>query len=482
MASELKQKTVKGLAWSTIQNLTNHGVQFLLMLFMARLLSPKEYGIVGLTVVFMAISITFVDSGFANALIRKKKCTNDDYSTVFIFNLFISVLCFFIIFIIAPYVGDFYNEPILCPILRVQGLQLIIYAFCTVQSTILTKNIDFKKKTRISISRNIISGLIGLLFAFWGFGVWALVIQSLTSSILNTIMLWTTTDWYPNMHFSRRSFKELFDYGSKILITNLIRSLFGQLYPIVIGKFFSPTTLGNYSRAHHWGDLGSKNITGILHSVTFPVLAKIQDDDKRLESIYRRMIRTSCFIIFPIMIGMSAVAYPLTLVVIGEKWIFSAYLLQILCFSLMWNPVTVLNLNLLQIKGRSDLFLRLEIIKKTISVTILCISIPLGIVAMCYLLILSTLIALIINTYYTGKLINVGFFIQMRDITPTLLLSLFMFGVVLLSIHFISNIFIQLVVGIIVGATIFLGGSYLFKFQELNEVIIMYKDIKNRKK
>ena len=295
-------------------------------------------------------------------------------------------------------------------------------------------------------------------------------------------MLWSTTEWYPNMRFSKKSFKELFDYGSKILITNLIHTTFGQLYPIVIGKFFSATTLGNYSRAHHWGDLGSKNITGILHSVTFPVLAKIQDDDKRLESVYRRMIRTSCFIIFPIMIGMSAVAYPLTLVVIGEKWIFSAYLLQILCFSLMWNPVTVLNLNLLQIKGRSDLFLRLEIIKKTISVIILCISIPLGIVAMCYLLILSTLIALIINTYYTGKLINVGFFIQMRDIAPTLLLSIFMFGVVLLSIHFISNIYIQLVIGIIIGTTIYIGGSYLLKFPELKEVLVMYKDLKKRNK
>ena len=482
MASELKQKTVKGLAWNTIQNFSNRGVQFLLMLFMARLLSPKEYGIVGLTAVFTAIASIFVDCGFANALIRKKDCTNNDYSTVFIFNLFISCLCYIIIFIIAPFAGDFYKEPILCPILRVIALQLIIYAFCTIQSVILTKNIDFKKKAKISVTKNIISGFVGLLFAFWGYGVWALVIQQLTASILNTIMLWSTTEWYPNLHFSKKSFNELFGYSSKLLITNLIHESFAQLYPIVIGKFFSPATLGNYSRAHHWGDLGSKNITGILHGVTFPVLAKIQDDDNRLADIYRRMIRTSCFIIFPIMMGMSAIAYPLTLVVIGEKWIFSAYLLQILCFSLMWNPVTVLNLNLLQIKGRSDLFLRLEIIKKIISISVLCISIPMGIVAMCYLLIISTIIALIINTYYTGKLINVGFLKQMRDIAPTLILSLVMFAVVFTSIHFITNIYIQLVVGIIIGTIIYIGGSYIFKFQELNEVLVMYKDFKNRNK
>lgn len=482
MASELKKKTIKGLAWNTIQNFTNNGVAFLLMIFMARLLGPKEYGLIGLTTVFVAIASTFIDSGFANALIRKKDCTNDDYSTTFIFNLCISILCYIILFINAPYVAVFYNEPVLCPILRVLGLMLITQALCAVQSTILIKNIDFKKSAKITVSKNLISGLIGILFAYLGFGVWALVIQSLTASLLYSIMLWSTTGWYPNMHFSKKSFKELFGYGSKLLISSLINTTYGQIYPIVIGKIFSPTTLGNYTRANHWGNLGSKNLTGILQGVTFPVLAKVQDDDNRLESIYRRMIKTSCFIIFPIMIGMSAVAYPLTLVVIGKKWEFSAYLLQIICFSMMWYPVHSLNLNLLMVKGRSDLFLKLEIIKKILGICILCISVPLGIVAMCYFGILSSIISLIINTYYTGKLINVGFFKQMRDIAPTLLLSMVMWVIVLSVIHFIPNIYFQLIIGIIVGAAIYLAGSYLLKYPELKEVLVMYKDIKNRKK
>ena len=482
MASELKQKTVKGLAWNTIQNFTNHGVEFMLMLFMARLLGPKEYGLIGLTSVFIAISSTFVNSGFSSALIRKKDCTNDDFSTVFIFNLFVSFLCYIIIFIIAPYVGDFYNEPVLCPVLRVLGLMLITQAFCAVQNTILTKNIDFKKKTKITVSKNIISGLIGLLFALLGFGVWALVIQSLTASVLFSIMLWSKTEWYPNMHFSMKSFKELFGYGSKLLISSLINTTYGQIYPIVIGKFFSAATLGNFSRARHWGSLGSKNLTNIIQGVTFPVLAKVQDDDKRLENIYRRMIKTSCFIIFPIMIGMSAVAYPLTLVIIGEKWEFSAYLLQIVCFSMMWYPVHALNLNLLQVKGRSDLFLKLEIIKKIVGICILCISVPMGIVAMCYFNILSSLIALFINTYYTGKLINVGFMKQIRDITPTLILSMIMWVVVLSTIQFIPNKYVQLSVGILIGSAIYIAGSYFFKYPELKEVFVIYKDLKNRKK
>lgn len=295
-------------------------------------------------------------------------------------------------------------------------------------------------------------------------------------------MLWSTTNWHPSMRFSRKSFKDLFSYGSNLLISSLINQTYMQIYPIVIGKFFSAATLGNYSRARHWGSFGSKNLTGILQSVTFPVLAKIQDDDKRLENIYRRMIRTSCYIIFPIMIGLSAVAYPLTLVVIGEKWEFSAKLLQIICFSMMWNPVNVLNLNLLQIKGRSDLFLRLEIFKKIVGIFILCISIPMGIIAMCYFGILASLFSIFINTYYTGRLINVGFLKQMRDIVPTLILAMIMWGVVLTTIHFFSNIYIQLLIGILIGVTIYVGGSYLFKFPELQEVFVMYKDIKNRNK
>ena len=506
MASELKKKTVKGLVWSSINSFSNHGVEFLLMLFMARLLGPKEYGLIGLTTIFMAIASTFVDSGFSTALIRKKDCTNDDYSTVFIFNLFVSALCYVIIFFIAPYVSVFYNEPILCPILRVLGLLLITHAFNAVQNALLTKNIDFKeksaffrkkiisksycgtknidfkKRTKITVTKNIIAGVIGVLFAYLGFGVWALVIQALTASILFSIMLWSTSEWYPNLHFSKKSFKELFDYGSKLLISSLINTTYSQIYPIVIGKFFSAATLGNFSRARHWANLGSRNLTIILQSISFPVLAKIQDDDKRLENIYRRMIRTSCFVVFPVMIGMSAVARPLTFVAIGEKWDFSAYLLQIVCFSMMWYPLHALNLNLLKVKGRSDLFLKLEIIKKIIGICILCISIPLGIVAMCYFNILTSIICLILNTYYTGKLINVGFLKQMRDIAPTIILSMVMFVSVLFTIQFIPNKYLQLIVGILIGCSIYLAGSYLLKFPELKEVVLMYNDLKNRNK
>ncbi len=482
MASELKRKTINGLTWKSIQQFSLEGFQFLVMLIMARLLTPTDYGTVGMITVFITISGTFVSCGFTSALIRMKKPSQADLSTAFFFNLTVSIFFYIILFLIAPFVADFYNMPILKNVLRVQALTIIIGAFNAVQRTTYTIKLDFKRQAQIAMVSSVVASIFGVVMAYTGFGVWALVYQTLFGGIFIGTLFWYFSSWRPSLVFSKESFKKMFDYGSKLMLSNLIGTIYGQVYPIVIGKFFSAATLGNFSRARHWANLGSKNLTGILSSVTFPVLAKVQDNDKRLENIYRRMIRTSVFIIFPIMIGLSSIAKPLTLVTIGEKWEFSAYLLQIVCFSMMWYPVHALNLNLLQVKGRSDLFLKLEIIKKIVGICILCISVPLGIVAMCYFSILTSIVCLIINTYYTGKLIHVGFFKQMRDIAPTLLLSMVMWVIVLSVIHFIANIYFQLVIGIIVGAAIYLAGSYLLKYPELKEVLVMYKDLKNRKK
>lgn len=482
MASELKQKTIKGLAWSSIQNLTNRGVEFLLMLFMARLLSPKEYGIIGLTSVFMTFSSTLTDSGFSNALIRKKDATNEDYSTVFIFNNCISITCYIIIFFIAPWVADFYSLPILCPVLRVLGLQTLIQGLCSVQNTLLNKNINFKKIAHIYISRNIISGLIGLYFAWKGYGVWALVIQALIASLISTILLWTTTSWHPSFIFSKSSFHNLFGYGSKLLITNLINNVYGEIYPIVIGKFFSPATLGHYARAKHWARFPSANFTSVLQGVTFPVLSKIQDEEERLRTIYRKMIKTSSFIVFPMMLGLAAVGKPLVFVAIGPKWDLCARLLPFICFTLMWYPINALNLNLLQVKGKSDLFLKVEIIKKFIALPILIFSIPYGILTLVMVSACASILYVFINTYYTGKLINVGFLKQMRDVTPSLILSFLMFAIVFIVVQNISSIYLQLIVGILIGAAFYIGCAYMFKFSELQEAITIFKDIKNRKK
>lgn len=482
MASELKKKTIHGLTWKAIQQFSIEGFQFLVMLIMARLLSPSDYGTIGMITVFIAISGTFVDCGFTSALIRMKDRTQADLSTAFFFNLLVSTFFYIILFLIAPLVADFYNMPVLKNVLRVQALTIIIGAFNAVQRATYAINLDFKRQAQITMVSSVVASIFGVTMAYSGFGVWALVYQTLFGGIFIGVLFWFFSKWRPSFIFSKESFKKMFSYGSNLMLSSLINTTYRQIYPIVIGKFFSAAILGNFSRARHWANLGSKNLSGIINSVTFPVLAKVQDDDKRLENIYRRMIRTSVFIIFPLMIGLSAVAKPLTLVTIGEKWVFSSYLLQIICFSMMWYPVHAINLNLLKVKGRSDLFLKLEIIKKIVGICILSISVPMGIVAVCYFNILSSMIALLINTYYTGKLINVGYLKQMRDITPTLILSMVMWGGVIFSIQFLPNKYIQLPVGILIGAAIYLAGSYFFKFPELKEVIVIYKDFKNRNK
>ncbi len=482
MASELKKKTVHGLTWKTIQQFSLEGFQFLVMLIMARLLAPNDYGIIGMITVFITISGVFVDSGFTNALIRMKDCTQADLSTAFFFNLFVSIFFYIILFLIAPFVAIFYNMPILKNILRVQALTIIIGAFNSVQRTTYIIKLDFKRQAQITMVSSVVSSIFGVIMAYKGFGVWALVYQTLFGGIFIGILFWIFSSWQPSLIFSKESFKKMFNYGSKLLLSNLINKTYSQIYPIVIGKFFSATTLGNYSRARHWGNLCSHNLTGILQSVTFPVLSKIQDNDKRLENIYRRMIRTSAFIIFPIMIGLSAVARPLTLVTIGEKWIFSAQILEIICFSMMWYPVNALNMNLLLVKGRSDLYLQNEIIKKFIGLPILFLSLPYGIIFLATTNVFASVLYLIINTFYTGRLVNIGFFKQIGDLIPTLLLSLAMFGAVRFTMHFIPNLYLQLIVGILTGAVFYTGCSYFLKFSELQEAITLFKEIKNRKK
>lgn len=477
---DLKKKTVHGLLWSAINNFSIKGIQFLLMLFMARLLAPEAYGAIGMITVFISVSAIFVDSGFCNALIRKKEVTNEDLSTVFWFNILISICAYVVVFFISPYVADFYNMPILCPTLRVLGITIITEAFKAVQIAYYTINLNFKQRTKILVSATFISGIIGVILAFLGFGVWALVFQSITGSIISGCLYWFLSSWHPSFLFSKKSFLDLFGYGSKMLASSILTTLYNNIYPIAIGKIYSASDLGHYTRASHYASFLSSNLTNIVQAVSLPVLAKIQDNDKQLRDYYRRMLRTSAFVIFPLMMLLSALSYPIVIILIGKQWEFCTQLLKIICFSMMWYPIHAINLNLLQVKGRSDLFLKLEIIKKIIGLCVLAVSIPLGLIAMCYFGILSSIISLFINTYYTGKLLKLGFISQMKDLSPTLLLSLFVFICVSFVANLIPNLYAQLLVGGFLGGILYISGSYLFKFPELKEVISMFLEMKNR--
>jgi len=475
MAESLKQETAKGVFWSAAERFSVQGIQFLVMLIMARLLTPEDYGIVGMLAVFVSLAQAFVDSGFSQALIHKSNRTDVDNSTVFYFNIVVSVIIYAIFYLCAPLISDFYEMPNLTPYTRVICLSIIINSFAVVQRALYSANIDFKTQTKASVIAVIISGIIGITFAYLDFGPWALVWQQISNLSINTLFLWIYSNWWPSLVFSWQSFRELFSFGSKLLATSLLNAVYSNIHTIVIGKLFSASSLGLYSRAKHFADLPSANFTTIFQRVSFPVMCKVKDDDKRLENLYRRMIKTSCFIIFPLMVGLAAVAKPLVLILLGEKWSECAYLLQIICIGLMWYPMHAINLDTLQVKGRTDLFLRVEIYKKIISFGVLIAAAPFGLIALCYSNIASSLICLYINNYYTKKLIGLSIWQQFADITPVLILNGVMFVATLFSLKLSDNIYVQLCIGIIVGASIYLGGSWLFKLTEYKEITSIIK-------
>lgn len=470
MKEGLKKETVSGVIWSAVERFSVQGIQFVIMLVMANLLDPSDYGLVGMLTVFLAISYVLIDSGFTSALVRKQNRTQLDNSTVFYFNIVVSIVLYVLLWLSSPLIAEFYESPILCELMRVIGLTIVINSLVVVPRAILTSKIDFKTQTKASLYSMISSGILGIWMAYSGYGVWSLVWQQVANSIVSSVVLLVIAKWKPTFEYSWRSFRELFGFGSKLLASSMLDTTWRNIYPVVVGKVFCADILGLYTRAQHFSEFPSSNVTMILQRVTYPVLCRIQEDEERLRILYRKFIRVSAFVVFPLMMGLSACASPLINVILNESWSYCATLLMIICFSMMWYPVHAINLNLLQVKGRSDLFLTLEIIKKIMGVIILCVSVPWGIEAMCYAGIISSLISLAINTYYTGLLINCGFWIQMKDIAHILLTSLLMWGGIVLINGYIDSDIVRLIIDIVFGVIFYVGISYGLKYKEIEEL------------
>lgn len=473
--SELKEKTVKGLAWSTIDRFSTQGIQFVFSILIARLLIPSDYGVIAMLGIFFAVSQTFIDSGFGTALIQKANRTDTDFSTVFYFNIAVAVIFYMLLWFASPLIASFYNIPVLEDVTKVAALALVFSSLSAVHSTKLSIAINFKLRAEISVISALSTGCVGLYLAYSGYGVWALVFQSVFASFLYTVLLWCLVHWRPKVVFSWQSFKQMFSFGSKLLASGLLDTVYNNVYTLVIGKVYSSSLLGLYSRASGLAQYPSSNITGVLQNVTFPILCSIHDDEKRLAAAYKKFIRMAAFVVFPLMIGLASVADPFIRIVLTDKWEGSIYLLQIICFSMMWYPIHAINLNILQVKGYSNYFLRLEIIKKMQGVLILCITVPNGLVAMCYGSVLSSLLSLIWNTYYTKKIIGYGFVSQMKDLLHILVYSLSMGAVVLLVTSFIPVLWIKLVAGILIGGAYYALGAYFMRFDELREVLSIIK-------
>lgn len=424
MSESIKSLALSGAKWAMIEKFSLQIIQFAIGIVLARLLTPADYGTIGMLAVFFSISNVFIDSGFASALIRKKNPTESDYSTVFVSNLVISVVFFLLLVLIAPWVAKFYNIPILCPILRIQSISLLLYAFMAVQVTRLTAEVNFKVLARASLISSPLSGLIGICLAYIGWGVWALVAQNLIGSVLKFICLFYQRRWFPTFSFSRRSFDELFGFGKNMLGAGILSAVYFNLDSIVIGKFFLPVSLGNYARGTSIARLPVDNINGVLNSVTYPILAKLQDDTDRLLSAYKKYIALTSMCIFFCCLLMSSLGKPLILFLLSAKWNDAIIYLQLFSFAIMMDHLCVINLNLIKIKGRSDLIFKLEVVKRIVSFAILFAAIPFGVTGICISKIVYSLFAVYVNTYYNGKLFGMGFYDQFKDYAKYLVLSI----------------------------------------------------------
>lgn len=481
MPDSLKNKTIKGVGWSFLDNLSSSGITFLVGLVLARILTPEEYGVMAMIMIFIAVSTSIVDSGFSNALIRKLDANNTDYNTVFHFNLVVSVLLYVLLYIGSPYISIFFKEPLLTDLMRVVGLVLIINALAIIPRTIFVRNVDFKIQTKISLISSVTSGVVGIGMALYGHGVWSLVGQQLSRQFLNTVLLWMYCKWRPAFEFSKKTFNELFGFGSKLLISGLIDTLYREIYSLIIGRFYTPSDLGQYTRANQFNTIFSSNLTTVVQRVSYPVLSSIQNENERLKEAYRRVIKTTMLITFACMLGLAAVAKPLIIILIGEKWLPSVYFLQIICFSGMLYPLHAINLNILQVKGRSDIFLKLEIIKKIIGIIPIIIGILYGIEYMLWGSVIISIISFYLNSYYSAPLIDYSSNDQIKDILPTLLVSLSVASVMwsFTFLEFSNYILLplQCLIGIVLSTIIY----EKLKLSEYLEVRKMFLSIISKK-
>lgn len=469
----VRQDTISGIKWSAIEKIALQGIQFIIGIILARLLTPSDYGVLGMIAIFIAIANTFVDSGFSNALIRKKDRTQADSSTVFYFNIGASILCYIILFCIAPYVADFFKTSIICDVLRVISLTLVINAFVTVHRAHLTIAVDFKSLAKVSLVSTMLSGCIGIYFAYTGHGVWSLVYQQLGNSLISTLLILYISKWRPTLTFSTPSFKELGAYGSKLLVASLISSLYSNIVTMIIGKCYTAKDLGNYTRGNQFASLPGDTISGIMGRVTFPILAKIQEDTDKLIHVYRKYIRMTSMVIFFLMCTLMAVSKPLILILLSEKWADCIIYLQILCFAMMFDHITQINMNLLQVKGRSDLCLKAEIVKKILSTIIVVSSIPFGIVAVCVARVFYTQLAVAIGILYAKKVFGIGYWEQNRDIVGYLVFSVLSVLPALLLSETSMSIYITLPLGVVLSCALYFffmrkDASYL----EIKQIVL----------
>ncbi len=463
----VKEQAAKSVIWSAVERFSVQGIQFVLGIIIARLLLPTDYGVVAMLSFFMAVAQAFIDGGFANALIQKKNPREEDYSTVFYFNIFVSVGIYVLLFIAAPYIGRFFEMDILKEVTRVFALSLVINSFGIVQQARLTTALNFKSQAYASLIAVVVSGGVGLWMAYKGLGVWTLVYQALLNNFVRVLFVWFFSHWMPKCLFSWHSFHGLFGFGSKLLISTLLHTVYTNLYTLIIGKFFASAELGYYNRAFTIAQFPSNNVTNVIVRAVYPIQCRLQDDMEQLKDLFIKYMRMSCYLVFPMMCALCALAEPLVQVLLTDKWLPMVPMLRLLSLAFMWDPVMRINHNMLNVKGRTDYFLYAEIIKKIVAFLILIVSLPFGVIAMCAGLILYAFADIIIIVYYSRKLTHISLARQFYALFPIMLLTGSMgVGMYLITlIPFLTSLY-KLCIAFCAGGVYFIVVSWLFHFRE----------------
>jgi len=468
----LRKQAISGLVWTFASQFGNQLIGFVVSMILARILLPEEFGLIGMIAIFLAVGKSLLDAGLTQSLIRSDNLDQEDFSTVFFFNLAASILIYIAIYLSAPLIANFYDQQILINIIRLFCITFIITAFSSVQLARLTKKMDFKTQTLIALPSTIVGGIVGVTMAYMGYGVWSLVWSSLVSAFLGSFQLWIYSKWTPSLVFNIEKFKDHFNYGYKLTLSGLLNTIFNNIYLIIIGKFFSPAQVGFYTRAETMKQLPVTNISSALNKVTFPLFASIQDDDVRLKRVYKQLMQMVVFIIAPVLIFLGVLAEPTFRFLFTEKWLPAVPYFQILCVTGILYPIHAYNLNVLKVKGRSDLFLKLAIVKKSITVVGIIIGLQFGIYGLLYAQVILSFFNFFVNAYYTNRFINYSAWQQTKDILPIIGLA----SVCGVGLWFLDRVLqgqidlLRLAVGGISSGIIYILLSYLFKFDSLNEL------------
>ncbi|MGB5819495.1 MAG: lipopolysaccharide biosynthesis protein [Saonia sp.] len=462
----LGDKLFHGMVWSAMERISIQAVQFVIGIILARILTPTEYGMIGILVVFMAISEVFIESGFTKALIQKQDRTEDDVSTVFLFNIAISIVCYVILWFIAPLVADFYEMDILSALLRVLALSLLINALFAVPATIFTIDLDFKSLAKINFVASIVSGGIAIYMAYNGYGVWALVFQTLLRSLVMAILMWTLLKWQPNWAFSKSSLKQLFKYGSNLLAASLLQTTVNNFYALFIAKFTSTRDLGYYTRGTQFTSFFLNIMKSMLGRVLLPGLATVQDQRKVLVNYTRKIIKATAILVIPVFLFLAIIAEPLIRFLLTEKWLPAVPIMQIFCLARMITLISSINVNLLYVIGRTDLSLRQQFVKLAVRVVLLVVALKFGIIYIALAELTSIIIHFFINTYYPGKIMSYGAFSQLKDIATIFISGLIMIALVYGVINFIETDILKLLVAPVIAIPVYVAFMYLFKVKE----------------